>query len=229
MAIVLSLETSTTVTSAALHENGKLLVGRELHLKQAAAAQLTILIDQLFTSSGIGRTQLDAVAVSGGPGSYTGLRIGTATAKGICYSLDRPLIALDSLHVLASSIPLQHDGRLLCPMIDARRMEVFTILYDINLTERSSAQSMILETNSFSSLLLSDKILFCGGGSKKLQNIISYDNAIFNFNDYTAKHLAQLSYNCFLKSEFSNLAYTAPLYIKEFYTLPQDLVKKSVI
>ena len=217
MAIVLSLETSTTVTSAALHENGKLLVGRELHLKQAAASQLTILIDQLFTSSGIGRTQLDAVAVSGGPGSYTGLRIGTATAKGICYSLDRPLIALDSLHVLASSIPLQHDGRLLCPMIDARRMEVYCCLLSESLDIIEESHPKVIDENSFVDRLRTQHISFFGNGSAKIQTVIRHPQAIFVDDAYpNAEAMGTLAFSKFESGQFADVRAFEPAYLKEF-------------
>ena len=230
MSLILNIDTALETAFVCLSNGNEVLQTSVNETQKDHASWLHTAITNLLQKSGHSVNELEAVAVSIGPGSYTGLRVGLASAKGFCYALNIPLIAISTLKMIALAASNQAEGvTIICPMIDARRMEVFTILYDINLTERSSAQSMILDTNSFSSLLLSDKVLFCGGGSKKLQNIIISDNAIFNFNNYNATHFAQLSYNCFLKSEFSNLAYTAPLYIKEFYNSPQDLVKKSVI
>jgi tRNA threonylcarbamoyladenosine biosynthesis protein TsaB len=217
MAIVLSLETSTTVTSAALHENGQLLVSRELHLKQAAASQLTVLIDQLFSASGMGRTQLDAVAVSGGPGSYTGLRIGTATAKGICYALDRPLIAIDSLHVLASSIPKEHNGRLLCPMIDARRMEVYCCLLSESLDIMEESHPKVIDENSFLDHLQNHHISFFGNGSAKCKTMISHPHALFVDDAYpNAEAMGILAFRKFMSGQFADVRAFEPAYLKEF-------------
>ncbi len=217
MAILLSLESSTAVCSAALHENGILLANREIHTPQAAASHLTVLIEELFMTSGIRKTDLAAVAVSGGPGSYTGLRIGTATAKGICYGLDRPLIALDSLHILASSLTTQGDGHLLCPMIDARRMEVYCCLLTQTLDIVEETQAKIIDGESFIDRLRSQRIIFHGNGAGKCREVIQHPNAIFVDDAYpNASAMGMLAFRKFESGEFADVRTYEPAYLKEF-------------
>jgi len=217
MAIVLSLESSTTVCSAALHDHGTLLVNREVHTPQAAASQLTPIIDDLFKSSGIKKNSLMAVAVSGGPGSYTGLRIGAATAKGICYALNIPLIALDSLHVLASSVPLAGDGRLLCPMIDARRMEVYCCLLTEELEEVEPTRPVVVDPSSFTDHLEAKQIAFFGSGASKCRETIQHSNATFIENVVPlASAMGKLAFRKFDAGDFSDLRTFEPAYLKEF-------------
>ena len=158
-----------------------------------------------------------AIAVSIGPGSYTGLRIGLSSAKGLCYALDIPLITISTLKMIASAVK-QKATDLICPMVDARRMEVFTGLYNKDLLEISAARALIIDETSFDTFLSSHKILFCGNGSKKLQNILSSPNASFIETIPNASELSDLSQNCYINKQFANLAYSEPLYIKEFYT-----------
>ncbi len=217
MTLLLSLESSTTVCSAALHEDGELLLAREVHTPQAAASQLTLLIDELFATTGIKRRDLVAVAVSAGPGSYTGLRIGTATAKGICYGLDRPMIALDSLHVLASSLPVQPDNRLLCPMIDARRMEVYCCLVTPSLNVVEPTQAKIIDDTSFVDRLSNQIIVFHGNGAAKCREIIRHPNALFIDDSYpNAAAMGTLAFRKFEAREFVDLRTFEPAYLKEF-------------
>jgi tRNA threonylcarbamoyladenosine biosynthesis protein TsaB len=160
--------------------------------------------------------QLEGVAVSIGPGSYTGLRVGLAAAKGLCYALNIPLIAIDTLKVMALAV--QDEAKeLICPMIDARRMEVFAAVYDKLLGEKMKAAALIIDESSFEFLLAENKILFCGNGSKKLQALLNNKNATFSNNSSNASHLASLAQIWFNKREFADLAYAEPLYIKEFY------------
>ena len=162
---------------------------------------------------------LDAVAVSVGPGSYTGLRVGLAAAKGFCYALNIPLITVNSLKIIAAAAK-DETIDFICPLIDARRMEVFTALYDKDLQEKNAPHALIVDENSFASLLVSGKILFCGNGIRKLQPFISNSNAFFSHKMADASHLASLSFPCYCKNEFADLAYAEPLYIKEFYSAP---------
>lgn len=217
MAILLSLESSTSVCSAALHENGALLVTREVHTPQAAASLLTLLIDDLFTSSGIRKSDIAGVAVSGGPGSYTGLRIGASTAKGICYALDRPLIALDSLHVLASSVPAHNDGRLLCPMIDARRMEVYCCLITESLEIIEETQAKIIDEKSFADRLADQHITFLGNGAGKCKEVVHHLHAVFIDTAYpNASSMGILAFRKFESGDFANVRTYEPAYLKEF-------------
>ncbi len=129
MSLILSIETSTSVCSAAIHDGGRLLGVAEVHIGQSHAAKLAVLIDGLQDQTGVALGQLNAIGITSGPGSYTGLRIGTSTAKGLCYALNIPLLAVNTLELMASQVMASNtEGALLCPMIDARRMEVYNLL-----------------------------------------------------------------------------------------------------
>lgn len=216
MAVILSIETSTSICSAALHESGKLIACKEVHTPHSAAAQLAVQIQELLDETKIERKQLDAVAVSAGPGSYTGLRIGASTAKGICYGLGIPLIAVDSLWVLASNI--SHSGTdLLCPMIDARRMEVYCCLLDATLQPIEGTHARVIDDNSFSDLLSARSILFFGDGAMKCRETIKHPNAVFMENiENTAAAMGPLGYKYFLHQQFQNLELFEPNYLKDF-------------
>ena len=179
MEVILSIETSTSVCSAALHEKGNLIAMKELFALQSAAAQLAMQVEELFTETNISKQQLKAVAVSAGPGSYTGLRIGVSTAKGICFGLNLPLISIDSLLVLAShaSLPLNTD--FICPMIDARRMEVYCSLLGPSLNVLEQTQAKVIDANSFASQLELHSILFFGNGAPKCRETLKHPNAFF--------------------------------------------------
>lgn len=218
MSLILNIDTALETASVCLANNDKVLQLSVNETHKDHAAWLHTAISKLLQKSGHTVNELEAVAVSSGPGSYTGLRVGLASAKGFCYALKIPLISISTLKIIAfAGKDKAGDVDFICPMIDARRMEVFTALYDNKLIEKKSPYAMMLEENSFSTLLESGKIIFCGTGSKKWSQIINSDNAMFNFYDYNASELAQLSYNCFLNKEFSNLAYAEPFYVKEFY------------
>ena len=168
---------------------------------------------------------LSAVAVAAGPGSYTGLRVGMATAKGICYALHVPLITVGTLFLIAQRVkkemPINSVYRypvLICPMIDARRMEVFTTLYDTALNEVTTPKAMVLDETSFAAELQKHVIVFCGNGNKKWQNLCSHSNAVFVDVKQQVDYLAEAALNKFKKSDFSELAYTEPAYLKNVYT-----------
>lgn len=217
MALVLSLESSTSVCSVALHEDGELIIDREVHQPQAAASLLTPMIESLFKSAGLPRTQLNAVAVSSGPGSYTGLRIGVSTAKGICYALDLPLITLDSLHVLASALSPKGDGRWLCPMIDARRMEVYTCLLKETLEVIEETHPLIVDEQSFATMLESHQIDFFGNGAAKCEAVIRHPNAAFVSGLYPrAASMGRLAFRKFESGAFADVRNFEPAYLKEF-------------
>jgi tRNA threonylcarbamoyladenosine biosynthesis protein TsaB len=216
MAVILSIETSTSVCSAALHENGKLVACKEVHTPHSAAARLAVQIQELFDETKIERNQLTAVAVSAGPGSYTGLRIGASTAKGICYGLSIPLVAIDSLWVLASSIT-NPSTDLLCPMIDARRMEVYCCLLDTSLKPMEGTHARVVDENSFSDHLSVRSVLFFGDGAMKCREMIKHPNAFFIENIYnTASAMGPLAHKFFLNQKFQNLELFEPNYLKDF-------------
>jgi tRNA threonylcarbamoyladenosine biosynthesis protein TsaB len=217
MAVLLNIDTAVETASVCLSGDTG-VTGLVVNENQKDhAAWLHNAIDGLIQQAGVPITDLEAVAISIGPGSYTGLRIGLAAAKGLCYALNIPLITINTLEMMAHAVK-NEPADLFCPLIDARRMEVFTGIYDQSLKEISKPGAMIINKNSFAGLLSSNKIVFCGNGSKKLQTVLSHANAVFSTVAATAADLAPLANANFVKKEFASLSYTEPLYIKEFYS-----------
>jgi len=216
MSFILNIDTALDTASVCLAQNEEILALAINENQKKQSGWLHQVINELLKKNNLRPNQLDAVAVSIGPGSYTGLRVGLSAAKGLCYALNIPLIAVSTLKMIAFAAKDEADS-LICPMIDARRMEVFTAVYDKELQEKMPAHALVIDEKSFADMLTSS-ILFCGNGSKKLQSLISNTNASFSDNVSNASHLSPLSQNCFLKKEFADLAYTEPLYIKEFYS-----------
>jgi tRNA threonylcarbamoyladenosine biosynthesis protein TsaB len=223
MPIILSLETSTSVCSAAIHENGKLLTVIEIHQDQSHASKLAVLIEKLFQLSGIRVSDLNGIAVSAGPGSYTGLRIGISTAKGLCFSREIPLIAIDSLRLMTWKVFKQKNlSGLLCPLIDARRMEVYCCLFDDQMQQNEPIQAKILDEKSFEDHLKENRIHFFGNSVDKCAEVIHHPNASFIFDIHpSAIELGELAYQKFAQNQFEDLIHYEPLYLKEF------LIKKS--
>jgi tRNA threonylcarbamoyladenosine biosynthesis protein TsaB len=224
MHLILCLETSTKTCSVALGKNGKLLALKEsLEERHSHAENLTLYIEEVCTQSNVRLQDIDAIAVSKGPGSYTGLRIGVSTAKGLCYALGKPLIAINSLEAMAAGFirhpsSINHQLSLFCPMIDARRLEVYCAIYDEKLNEIKETTAEIIDENSFFDLLLKNKILFFGDGATKCKSIISNPNAIFigDINP-SAKFMLPLAKKHFLENKFENVAYFEPFYLKDFF------------
>jgi tRNA threonylcarbamoyladenosine biosynthesis protein TsaB len=218
MAFLLNIDTAVETASVCLANDDRVLAFAENDLQKDHAAWLHHAISDLLKKGSISRGDIAGIGVSIGPGSYTGLRIGLATAKGLCYALNIPLIAIGTLEMMAAGV--RNEGTaLVCPLIDARRMEVFTAVYDKTLTAVIKPCAMILDKGSFSSHLASNRIIFTGNGAKKLQTIIlPHQNASFDFRMASAIDLAQLVYRNFRGKIFSNVAYAEPLYIKEFYS-----------
>lgn len=227
MALILSLETSTSSCSAALHKDGKTLVGRELHEPHLAASQLAVLVEEIMGETGTATREIDAVAVSAGPGSYTGLRIGVATAKGFCYALDIPLIAINSLLLLACQArgDVKPDD-LLCPMIDARRMEVYSMLLDANLNEVEPIAARVIDETSYQDVLSKQRIHFFGTGSDKCRAAIRHPDANFISGVIpSALAMGQLAEARFVARQFEDVATFEPLYLKDFLIRkPKSLV-----
>jgi tRNA threonylcarbamoyladenosine biosynthesis protein TsaB len=223
MTRILSIETATSLCSAAIHEDGKLVVVSEIHESQSHAAKLAVQIEQLFLLAGIKPHELNAVAVSSGPGSYTGLRIGVSTAKGICFAQNIPLLGVDSLAVIAwRAVKQQSQSGLFCPLIDARRMEAYCCLFNESLAVVEPVQAKILDENSFEDVLNREKVNFFGDALDKLTSVIRHPNAVFLHNIYpSASELGELAYKKFEAKQYEDLVHYEPLYLKEF------LVKKS--
>ena len=217
MSLILNIDTALDIASVCLVEDNNVLQLSSSENQKDHASWLHTEIAELLQKSGHSIKELDAVAVSVGPGSYTGLRVGLAAAKGFCYALHIPLITINSLTIIAFAVKDEAID-IICPLIDARRMEVFTAIYDKDLREKVSPHAMVVDEKSFASFLLQGKVLFCGNGAKKLQPLISNSNARFSNTMANASHLACLSFNCYTSKEFADLAYAEPLYIKEFHS-----------
>jgi tRNA threonylcarbamoyladenosine biosynthesis protein TsaB len=222
MPLLLALETSSVVCSVALYKGEQLLGASELQIEKSHSSHITVMISQLVENSGFELKDLNAIAVSGGPGSYTGLRIGSSTAKGICYSLDVPLIDISTLHGLAAqviaSIP-NPEGYLFCPMIDARRMEVYTCLLDHQLQEITPITPLVLDNDSFQEQLKENKIIFFGNGAAKFKALVS-ENIKALFIDGilpSAKSVGELALKKFANQDFEDVAYYEPFYLKDVY------------
>jgi tRNA threonylcarbamoyladenosine biosynthesis protein TsaB len=219
MALILSLETSAARCAVALHKTGRLIGIREIHEPQAHAAKVSVLIQELITTTpDVSIKDLAAVAVSSGPGSYTGLRIGTSTAKGICYALNLPLISVRTLDLLAAQVSDDElTGALLCPMIDAKRMEVYCQIMDHHLKIISPVEARIVEHDSFSDLLQRHRMFFFGDGAAKCKPVIPSANAFFIDGVYpSAAVLGEMAYEKYRKSDFEDLGRFTPFYLKDF-------------
>lgn len=216
--MILNIETATPVCSVAIGENGKILVERTLKGRQTHASKLTLLIQECLTEIRISLQDLDAIAVSHGPGSYTGLRIGLSTAKGLCYTLEKPLITIDTLAALANVTRrnFPYNNAVYCPMIDARRMEVYTAIYDNDGKELVVTQPLIVENDAFfeSYFKKNEVVIFSGDGSSKCQTIINHPKAKFVEQENSAIGMLQLAEAKFLKNDFADVAYSSPFYLK---------------
>jgi len=214
---ILNIDTAVTTASVCLAKDNQSL-GLQLNPSQKdQAAWLHTAIRALIREAEIPLQQLDAIAVSAGPGSYTGLRVGMAAGKGLCYALKKPLIAVNTLQMMAVAAQGE-PTELLCPMIDARRMEVFTALYDQSLNEKLSPVNIILDELSFRDVLSLHTVSFFGNGSEKYKNFPHNVNAYFKKIEADAKNMIPLSFNQFKRGELVNLAYSEPNYGKEFYS-----------
>lgn len=220
MGSILCLETSSKVCSVAVGNDGLILSCRESETANAHSSQLSELTETALHEAGISLNELDAVAVSMGPGSYTGLRIGVAAAKGFCYSLDKPLIAIPTLKSLAFGMHsvAGNATALFCPMLDARRMEVYTAVYDSNLNEKRPVSAEIITAESFIDLLESGKVIFGGEGASKCKPLLGQHRHSVFLDDFrlSARFLYPLAVEKFRLGQFENLAYFEPHYLKDF-------------
>jgi tRNA threonylcarbamoyladenosine biosynthesis protein TsaB len=228
--LILSLDTSTASCSVALHQDGRLLGCYELFTERTSAAMLTTLISNVVQQAGYALGQLDAVAVAKGPGSYTGLRIAVSTAKGLCFALDKPLVAINTLAGMAEQARAYFPaGYTLCPMIDARRMEVYCAMYDTSGLEIQPTSAQIIDENSFSTWLAQGPVVFFGDGAAKCQPVLSEKpNALFPaiHSVPSARTIGQLAASAFAENRFENVATFEPFYLKDFMTTQP---KKRVI
>ena len=218
--LILCLDTATGICSVALTRAAQVVACRENSDGNSHAKTLLPFVEEVLNDAGVKPQELSAVAVSMGPGSYTGLRIGTSTAKGLCYALDIPLIAVPTLQIIAAgaaaNLPADSSA-VLCPMLDARRMEVFSALYDHNLNAMSDVASYIVNENTFAETLAQHPTVFCGDGMEKCRALLqSHPNAIFDGTPLSARHIAGIALKKFNEKQFEDLAYFTPLYGKDY-------------
>jgi tRNA threonylcarbamoyladenosine biosynthesis protein TsaB len=220
MSLLLQIETATTACSVALVQKGEVLAVKELNQRNIHAEVVTIFIEDLFASAQQTYANLDAIAVSSGPGSYTGLRIGVSTAKGLCFGLDKPLIAVETLQAMADGMAasIKDEELLLCPMIDARRMEVYTALFDAEGNRITSTSAEIIDESSYAKLLDEHKILFFGDGAAKCREVLGkHINATFNIEfANSAIYLSKGALAAYKAQAFEDVAYFEPYYLKDF-------------
>jgi len=217
MAIILNLETATTNCSVSLAKNGKTIAIKEHDTPSYShSEQLHIFIQEVMNHASLSLNDLDAIAVSKGPGSYTGLRIGVSAAKGLCFSLDVPLISISTLESMA----YQAKGAkvdYIIPVLDARRMEVYSKVFDAGLNEIRETKAEIIDENSFVSYLKKGKVLLMGSGAEKCKEVLSNPAIEFDIKSVpSAKEMSQLSYVKFKAGEFEDVAYFEPYYLKDF-------------
>lgn len=218
---ILSIETATTVCSVCVSAGEKVLAFKEVNSGYTHAENLHVFIQEVMKETGLSFSQLDAVAVSKGPGSYTGLRIGVSTAKGLCYGQDIPLIAIDTLESMAFAVASQKkEDALYCPMLDARRMEVYCAVYDQHGKNVIPVNALILDESSIQPFAKDKPVYFFGDGMDKARPLLStLKGVIFIENVFpSAKNMVTLAAEKFSRKTFENLAHFEPFYLKEFFT-----------
>lgn len=220
MALILNIETATTVCSVALAEDGQLLALKEQDGDYSHAENLTLFVEEVMKQANAKLTDIDAVSVSKGPGSYTGLRIGVSTAKGLCYSLDKPLVAVNTLQHLALALSQKEKiaAGMFCPMLDARRMEVYCAIYNSSNKIIKPTAAEIIDENSFAHLLSKNVIYFFGSGAGKCKEVLAGNkNAVFIDGIVpSAANMITLSEQAYINNMFEDLAYFEPFYLKDF-------------
>jgi tRNA threonylcarbamoyladenosine biosynthesis protein TsaB len=216
MPLILNIDTAVQSASICLANGSTVLDLSVSASEREAASWLHLAIKKIFDSNNLHLQQLDAIAISAGPGSYTGLRVGLAAAKGLCYALSIRLITINTLQIMAASIS-NPTTKLLCPMIDARRLEVFTALYDAALQEVMPSTALILDDASFTNWLDKNSISFFGNGSIKAASLITHSNAVFANVTTTASNMVQLAAKMYEQNQFSEIAYSEPFYGKDFH------------
>ncbi len=218
MSIILGIETSTKICSVAISDGDKLLAIKEEGGAYSHSEKLTSFIQEVLVEAKLKLADITAVAVSKGPGSYTGLRIGVSVAKGLCYALDKPLIAVDTLQSMALGMSKVNPSDMYCPMIDARRMEVYTALYDANNNIVEPVSAKIIEEGSFADYLRDHKIVFFGDGADKCQDVLTnHSNVSFSTKGLpSAAYINEIALVKLSKQEVEDVAYFEPYYLKDF-------------
>ena len=225
---IITIETSTDLCSTALIEDGEVVCSRESGMDRSHASLTAVFIDEMLKERGCSAKDCSAVCVSEGPGSYTGLRVGVSSAKGLCFGADLPLLSVSTLEVLAvQAIMDGEQADFIVPMIDARRMEVFAAVYsgtgellenhtDSGLPHSDRASAIIVETDSFRDLLEKGSVLFVGDGALKCREVITHPNARFKESSPRAASMASLAVRELKAKRFKDVAYLEPFYLKDF-------------
>ena len=221
LAIILNIETATKNCSVSITEKGEILAIKELNNGNYSHAEvLHPFIVAILKEVNLTSKNIDAIAVSKGPGSYTGLRIGVSAAKGLCFALNKPLISIDTLTSLSHAISI--DGGFIVPMLDARRMEVYASVYNEKHQQIRDIKAEIIDKTSFLEYLEISKVYLLGDGAHKCKEIITHKNAVFVDDKFpSAKEMALLSYDKYQKSDIENVAYFEPFYLKDFVVIPE--------
>lgn len=228
MSLILCIETGTDICSVGIARDGELMSLRESDQGRDHAKQVAVFVDELFRETGVKPDELDAVAVGMGPGSYTGLRIGVSFAKGLCYGLNIPLLAVGSLEALtdvaikdyeAGIIQVEGwDEALLCPMVDARRMEVYTQIFNSRCESQSEVSAEIITEDSFSQWRAKGKLVIFGNGAAKCQEMLP--DAIYIDVAPSARGLTRIAHQLFEAGKTEDIAYFEPFYLKDFVVIP---------
>lgn len=227
MALLINIDTATEIASVCITDNGHSLIFEKNESQKEHASFVHTAIAQMLKNTGCNLTDMDAFAVTSGPGSYTGLRVAMAAAKGFCYALSKPLITINTLEVMAKAAidnyGLKAPDYLFCPMIDARRMEVFTAIYNSGIKNVLNPRALILEEGIFDDYLVTDRVLFFGSGSIKFKQVqYNNDNAVFENIQSDARDLGKLAEEAFYKKHFANLSHSAPIYFKDFQSVSKS-------
>ncbi len=217
MAIILHLETATTNCSVSISRDDEIIVLKENNAASYShSEQLHVFIKEALKEASLSFSDLDAVAISKGPGSYTGLRIGVSAAKGICFSLDIPLISIPTLQSMANQVDLK-PGELVIPVLDARRMEVYSCVYDNNYQEIRETRAEVINEDSFVEYLGENKVYVMGSGAEKCRGVLQHPNFIFNESVVpSAKDMVSMAFEKYESKQFEDVAYFEPYYLKDF-------------
>jgi len=224
---ILNIETATKNCSVSVSNNGELIAIKELNNGNYSHAEvLHLFINEVVNEANIKLSDISAVAVSKGPGSYTGLRIGVSAAKGLCFALSIPLISINTLESLAHCLTIE-SGKIVS-MLDARRMEVYSAVFDSDFIQVRAIKAEIIDGNSFSEYLTKEPIYFVGDGAEKCKDIITHVNAVFVEEKFpSAKEMCLLAYDKYKKNDIEDVAYFEPFYLKDFIVIPEKKKKPT--
>lgn len=226
MALILNLETATTNCSVSIAKDGSTLAIKEHNTPNYShSEQLHVFIQEVLAEASISFSELEAIAISKGPGSYTGLRIGVSAAKGLCFSLDIPLIAVATLKSMATQLT-SDEMDFIVPLLDARRMEVYSRVFDARFKEVRDTRAEIIDERSFETYLSKGKVLLLGSGAEKCKEVLEHDNLNFDTSAHpSAEQMSKLSFEKFKNSDFEDVAYFEPYYLKDFIVQAKKKVK----